>query len=174
MEFLIIPIMAILGRMEGGGFFSPKLADMGLKFLPCLLFAAPFGFLTDNLLLSVLIILYSFFAKNMGHGVALLWGDKVPESEIGRKQSLSPLVDYAAKVYGIQKYQDDGYSPTKNYCRLFMAVKGFFIGLPLLPFGFSMVILQPLAYEIGVRVKSHATSEYLAGGFAGFVLWAVL
>ncbi|MCZ6898071.1 MAG: hypothetical protein O7D95_05110, partial [Betaproteobacteria bacterium] len=54
---------------------------------------------------------------------------------------------------------------SKNYARLFMAVKGFLIGLPV--GGFTMMILWPLGYEIGNKAGKHWLSETLAGAGAG-------
>jgi hypothetical protein len=101
----------------------------------------------------------------------------------GRTQSLTPLVDWIARKLNrisskltsatgiefphISTVPDGGYLHSRGYCRLFMAVKGFVIGAAG---AFSLILLWPLAYEIGKRFQNHALSELLSGAFAGVAL----
>lgn len=175
MQALMIPLMAFLSRMDGGGFFAPRLAAMGLKFLPALLFAACVALPFFHHPLTALVVLaFSYFAKNTGHGVVLGWGSANPQAR-GRRQFLSPLVDLIANKLKIVDTDVNG-DATIAYCRLFMAVKGFFIGLPLFPLGVLMAVFQPLAYELGNRrlkikgVEPAVISEMLSGAFMGLIV----
>jgi hypothetical protein len=93
-----------------------------------------------------------------GHANALPWGDGNHNPD--RENTLSPVVKKLADKLGIEYY-------SKNYARLFMAVKGFLITLP---FGGLGLILWPLGYEIGHKVGNHAVSEVVAGAGVGLNL----
>lgn len=106
-----------------------------------------------------------------GHGDVLGWGRQQKASEKDRTQTLTPVVDALADLLGITKTLSDGFSPTTGYCRLFMSVKGFLIGLPF--GGVILAVLWPLAYEVGARLRGrvsfdpHALTELLGGAGAG-------
>ena len=154
---LLIPYMAITARQAGGGLGAHKL----WKPLPEILFALPFGYL-GFLLLGYYGLPYAvlaYLAMQTGHGTVLHWGDDYKQS-FGRTQTLTPVVNRLAKLLDIDK-------GSKNYCRLFMAVKGFAIFPPL-------VIFWPLAYEIGHSIKRHEWSELLSGAFAGVCLFVTI
>lgn len=153
-ELLIIPYMALMARLSGGGYFADKIP----KPLPEILFGAGFGFfywqIFDNTTAAALALVWSFAWMETGHGSVLKW-----EGRGNRRQFLTPIVDF---IYSALPAALKG---GKNYCRLFMAVKGFLIGLPV--GGVLLAILWPLAYEIGHRLRRHEVSELLSGVFAG-------
>lgn len=103
---------------------------------------------------SSVIALVSFVVSYLGMqtatGPALQWGDD-PADGMGRPRTLSPVVNWISDRLGFERGDI-------NYCRTWMAVKGFLIGLPL--GGILLAILWPLAYEIGYRVKTYVTFDY--------------
>jgi hypothetical protein len=108
---------------------------------------------------------WSYAWMQTGHGVVLPWGKALQFIDKDRRQLLSPVVDWLADMLKIKKTQADGYSKTLNYCRLFMAVKGFLIGLPV--GGILLANLWPLGYEIGNRMKNAELKEYISCTGAG-------
>lgn len=90
-------------------------------------------------------------------GPALQWG-RDPERGMARPRTLSPVVNWISDRLGFT-------GGDVNYCRLWMAVKGFLIGLPV--GGIPLAIMWPLSYEIGNRLNSAVVSECLAGAGAG-------
>ena len=165
MFYFLIAYMSITSRMSGGGLGAKYL----WKCLPEILFAIPFVCFiyntTGSLLLSVLAGLWSFFWMETGHGTVLQWGDNPRDAQGERKQFLTPFVNYLSKKIGLE-------IGGRGYCRLFMAVKGFLIGLPV--GGLLLAILWPLAYEIGHKLKLHYLSELLAGAGAGMAIWCLI
>lgn len=160
MNWLLVPYMAITARQSGGGLGAQYLPRW-LTWLPELFFAAGFGlaaFQYGGLAAAVIATAWSYIWMQTGHGTVLQWGRDPSQAE-GRTQTLTPVVNWLAERFGFTLGD-------VNYCRLFMAVKGFLIGLPV--GGLPLAILWPLAYEIGVRVKRHEVSELLSGAFAGF------
>lgn len=99
-----------------------------------------------------------------GHANALPWGD-LSAVNPDRENTLSPLIKFLARRFAITNY-------TVNYARLFMAVKGFLIGLPV--GGIITAIYWPLGYEIGNACNSHRMSEFVAGAGAGVSVSACL
>lgn len=120
---------------------------------------------------SVAVAVRCYLWMETGHGIVLTWGGLLPYAQRFRTQTLSPVVDWLADKLGIQKVQEDGYSRTLNYCRLFMAVKGFLIGLPF--GGVFLALWWPASYEAGARLRgkvpfdSHALTELVAGAGTG-------
>lgn len=197
-SIIIMGTMGGLARAAGGGLGAHKLNQKGaideatgldkggvmpvnLSMLPEALFAS---ILASPVLATSLWWIWpalaagGFLAMETGHGIVLPWGGKLAEVYRNRKQRISPIVDWLADRFGIQKTNaDDGYSRTIGYCRLFMAVKGLLIGLACLPAGILLVALWPLYYEAGVRIKSDALREWWTGGAAGmcvclsFIYW---
>lgn len=185
---LIIAYMAITARMSGGGLGAKYLNKKGdqsgvmpfdLTFFPEVMFAAGFAAAVGQFSVwaSFIVLAWCYIWMQTGHGIVLPWGEKLPEHDRNRTQTLSPVVDFLADILGIQKTQADGYSRTLNYCRLFMAVKGFLIGLPV--GGFITALGWPLAYEIGARLRpvtrySHNIAELATGIVAGLSIVAFL
>lgn len=163
--------------------------------IPELLFAVPFGVLSYKILIAcgvwlpasilggVAITARCYLWMQTGIGYVLGWGEPRPiTADPNRHQTLTPVVDWLAAKLGITKTIGDAQnSPTINYCRLFMAVKGFLIGLPA--GGVVLAVLWPLGYEIGARsrgrlgdLKSHMLTELTAGAGAGIsivVAWEI-
>jgi len=172
---LLSAFMAICSLLHG----LDIVKDKGFKLPVRALYAIPFGLpylLTGHYILGSIAVIISFFAIATGHGIALPWGnlgfstgypDQAQEIMNGRKQRIQPIVDWLAEKLGIERHGVDGlYS--KNYCRLFMSVKGFLVGLPV--GGIITAITWPLSYEIGHRLKCNYVSELLCGASAGIVI----
>lgn len=171
----LIVIMAILARQSGGG-LGAKYLPRSLTWLPEALFAVPIGYagavgmmhMTDAdfppPIAFAAACVWSYLWMQTGHGTVLQWGSD-PSKAVGRAQTLTPVINWIAARLGLT-VGDVG------YCRLFMAVKGFLIGLPA--GGLPLAFLWPLAYEIGVRLRRHEVSELLSGAFAGALVSTVL
>ncbi len=121
------------------------------------------------------ILLNCYFAVQTGHGVVLPWGNPIDDpvehaKYKNRTQALTPITNLLARIFGIAIDGPDGLR-SRNYCRLFMAVKGLWVGLSIFPFGLLLVFLWPHAYEsgrTGSRLGRHDISELLAGAYFGF------
>lgn len=102
-----------------------------------------------------------YFAIELGHGVALGMGKQNPLAA-GRRQSISWLVNLLNKLTRFE-YQ------SREWCTLFFAVKGFLIGICLLPFGVLLAALWPMCYRVvGTKrtwldLKGVPLAEYLTG-----------
>lgn len=199
-EALLILHMAVAARMAGGGLNAHLLnkkgatdedgnglggvAPVNLTWVPEILFALPFGVfgfaVADGalaFLLAIPAVVWSYAWIQTGHGVVLPWGKPMRLIDMQRKQTLSPVVDWLAAKLKMQTkvgyIEDKTYGYSVAYCRLFMAVKGLLIGLPV--GGIPLAILWPLAYEIGERYEnwsrpypglgsvSHAMKEFASG-----------
>lgn len=150
---LIVLYMAITGRMAGGGLGAKYLDRFKITWLPEVFFALPFGFA-----LSQVVGPWGWLAAVWSY----LWMQTAtePSFNINYKEdkTLIPYVNAIAKVLGIKPH-------TVNYMRLWSAVKGFLIGLPV--GGVVLAMLWPLGYEIGRRAKRHEVSELSACAGAG-------
>lgn len=192
-----IDLMGVLSRQAGGGLGAKYLdkkgkidpdtgvvgqgvMPFGLGMLPEMVFAIPFGIaaalLVDKFadpaawvlwLVGVIGWGWSYALMETGHGVVLQWGDDPAAAQGTRTHKLQKIVNPIANRLGYTLGD-------RNYCRLFMAVKGFLIALPAL--GVPMLIFWPLGYEAGWRLKhrgnadSHAIAEFLCGRGAGMTL----
>jgi len=94
---------------------------------------------------------WSYAWMQTGHGFVLAYGDTIRPQDVGRRQTLSPFVDWLADRLGIARMNADGVSPTANYCRLFMAVKGFLIGLPV--GGITLAPTWSGCYELSAQLR---------------------
>ncbi|MDP7142702.1 MAG: hypothetical protein QGH69_05250 [Alphaproteobacteria bacterium] len=195
----IILYMGIMSGYAGGSLpHADKLDKLHLTWLPELLFALPFGLVWwpvlsmldlqmhinitrgDDLLMSGIvslvyviisvIVAWSYIWMQTGHANALPWGKGGHDPE--RTNTLSPIIKWLSDRLRVEYY-------STNYARLFMAVKGCLIGLPV--GGLTLLIGWPLGYEIGSRAGNHAVAEVAAGCFAGcgvslalFVIQSVL
>lgn len=192
---ILVIYMAFMASMSGGSFpGANRLDKYRLTWLPELLFAIPFGvcaslFYTDIVTVLVALILgtsWSYLFMQAGHGVVLPWGDEAKPGNRARSQTLDKITDPLAKLFKIKKWKEDGYSRTVEYCRLFMAVKGFLIAVPTGPGAFVLAVLWPLSYEIGHRLKKfplviggktvdpHMFTELLSGVGAAIAIIMVL
>lgn len=186
-QILLIVAMSILARQAGGGLGAKHLDRFKITWLPELLFACFFGYAsgyyvpwvdlavtigregtvwtTFNLFIpaevfQATVTLWSYLWMQTGHGSVLHWG-RDPSQTHGRQQTLTRFVNYLAEALDLE-------IGSVGYCRLFMAVKGFLIGLPV--GGGVLALLWPVAYEIGHRAKRHEVSELLSGAFAGLAI----
>ncbi len=173
----IILYMGIMSGYAGGSLpHADKLDKLHLTWLPELLFALPFGLVWWPVLsgwslsFAGLSIGWSYIWMQTGHANALPWGKGGHDPD--RTNTLSPVVKWLSDRLCVEYY-------STNYARLFMAVKGCLIGLPV--GGLTLLIGWPLGYEIGSRAGNHAVAEVAAGCFAGcgvslalFVIQSVL
>lgn len=157
---LLIPYtMGVLSAWSGGSLWPSQYLPKKLTWLPEAAFACFFGYALWPLIgaWSLLAVIWSYAWMQSATAPGLHWGD--PEHYNPEKTStLKPLVDWLSPWH----------SSTVQYCRVYMAVKGFLIGLPV--GGIPLAILWPLGYEIGNRVKNHTVSEAASGFFAGIVV----
>lgn len=149
--------MGILGAYAGGSLpYSHYLDKIKATWLPealiGLMVAYPYYLALSGwwLVIFPVVAFWSYIWFQTGHANALPWGDGNHNPE--RENTLSPLVKWLSDRFGIEYY-------SKNYARLFMAVKGFLISLPVGGLGF---FLFPLGYEIGHKLKKHWVSEVLS------------
>lgn len=113
----------------------------------------------------------SYIGMQTATGPALPWGDD-PERSMSRPRTLSPCVNMISDRLGFTRGDI-------NYCRTWMAVKGFLIGLPL--GGIPLAVLWPLAYELGHRASPyikgfdpHIIKEMLSGLAASIAITIVI
>lgn len=148
--------MAICSGWSGGTLKGHKIFGRA-KMVPELLFAL--GFMTVYYPLfgwwGLIAVFWAFGWMETGHANALPWG--AGNHNPDRENTLSPVVKKLSDWLGIEYY-------SKDYARLFMAVKGLLISLPV---GGSGVFFWPLGYEIGHRVKNHLVSEMASGAGIG-------
>lgn len=168
--FVICVLLGLLARQAGGGLLAVKFENKKISWLSEFLFAAILGSLsasvfcaeTLSLIAFAIFSVWIYLFMQTGHGDALDFSDK---HDLKRKNTLTPL------VRGICDKIKVGYN-TPNHDRIFMAVKGFLIGLPF--GGIALAVLWPLAYEsrkwtapyIGEN-KAHILAEFLTGAFSG-------
>lgn len=158
MNFIIIAFMSITSRQSGGG--------LGAKYLPHAITWLPELFFSLGIAGAVYIVLgpiiglfsgvWSYLWMQAATANGLHWGRGEYRPE--RDAAFSPVVNWISDRIGIDR-------SSVNYCRLYMGVKGFLIGLPL--GGIPLAILWPLGYDIGARFNNHAISEMAAGAGAG-------
>lgn len=99
-----------------------------------------------------------YFAIELGHGVALGMGAMNPQAA-GRRQSISWLVDLVNKLPRYE-YQ------SRAWCSLYFGVKGFLIGLCMLPMGIVLAALWPVCYrtkQTWMHLHGTELAEYLTG-----------
>lgn len=174
-DFLIIPYMAILAAEAGGSlwvahYLNKKGAtgddgrDLGgvmpfdLTWLPEFFFSLGFVYALWPLVgwWSLIALPWCYIWMQTGHANALPWGRGGHDPD--RTNTLSPIVKWLCDAFNIKYYG-------VNFARLFMAVKGFLITLPV--GGFSGFIFWPLGYEIGNRIGKHVYAELFSGAGAG-------
>lgn len=168
----LLPVYsAVTSRMAGGGLGAKYLP----KAVPELLFCLPFGYLgfvqytNHPYAAAVACFTAAFVAHNTGHGTAMHMGG-MPETALsGRKQMLSSIVDPICAAAN---------QPLGGvfYCWLFMAIKGFLIGLSTATLlGLSLTLLWPLSYYVGMKLRNGwGQVEYISGACAGLVIFLSL
>lgn len=187
---LLVIYMAVCSRAAGGGFGAHILnkrgavgddgRDLGgrmpfnLTWLPEALFAMPFAYLWFTfswwgVLCFLIAGIWTYAFMQSATAPALHWGND-PYASVRRHSTLSPIVNMLARAFKISIGSTD-------YCRLYMAVKGFLIGLPA--GGVVLAVLWPLGYEIGDRFDGfisfdpQAIKEGAAGAGAAIaiIIW---
>jgi len=172
MKLLLIPLIAFLSRLSGGGFFAPKLEEK-IKFggLPEIAFGFALNLpwlLSGHWLVYILTSLWSYGWMETGHGPAMRMGENPSSAQSGRKVFLSKVVDKVCNKFG---FMLGGW----QYCWLLFGLKGFLIGLPLAPWGLMLAVLWPLSYFVANRVfNKNEIAEYMTGAFAGLVCCMVM
>lgn len=165
----LIIVMSVLARASGGGIIS--LSGFAGRF-PELLFAIPFGLCAMTPHVWALFIfgyVSSYFAIETGHGTAFAMGRAPGDALSGRKQFLSPPIDWLCARAG----QPLG---GRFYCYAFMGLKGLWLGLPAAPWGLSLAILWPVTYDAGRWLEEKKLpgnlqwSEILSGAAAGLIV----
>ena len=162
MIWLLIPYMAVMSGWAGGSLYGHKLFGR-LDFMPEVLFSLGFVFGLFPLIgwWALLAAPWSYVWMQTGHANALPWGDGGHNPD--RENTLSPVVKWLSDLFKIEYY-------SINFARLFMAVKGLLITLPVGGLGF---ILWPLGYEIGYRLGNKQVIKECAAG-AGAALSIIL
>lgn len=169
MEYLIIPLMAFLGRACGGGWPAPQMRkQLRWDGLPEFLFGACFGAANFIMFGSVIAALiawgWAWAFMEIGHTPALQWGNDPIQAQT-QKRKLTPIVNFISDKF----YYRRG---SKWWCRVYMAVKGGLIGLPVL--GLPLIVLWPLAYNVNRDRKNgnfcDGLDEMLTGAFAGVTI----
>lgn len=150
-------LMAILSAWSGGSLWPSQYLNGFWTNVPEILFALCFGYATYGVIgwWCIIPAIWSYIFMQTGHANALAWGNGNHNPD--RENTLDPLVKWLCGKLGIEIY-------SRNYCRLFFAVKGFLITLPVGGLGF---ILWPAGYELGNRLKNHTVSELASGFGAG-------
>ncbi len=156
----IIIYMAIMSAWAGGSLW-PSQHFGRLRFMPEVLFSLPFAVVLYPFIgwWCVIAWVWSYIWMQTGHANALPWGRGNHNPD--RVNTLSPVIKWLSDKLGIEYY-------STNYARLFMAVKGFLITLPVGGLG---IILWPLGYEIGNRLDKHVISELASGAGAGLNIY---
>lgn len=157
MIWLLIPYMAIMAAWAGGSLYGHQWFGR-YDFVPEILFAIPFACALYSLIgwWCVLAGAWSYIWMQTGHANALPWGDGGHNP--GRTNTLSPVVKWICDKLGVEYY-------SIWFARIFMAVKGFLITLPV--GGLVGMVLWPLGYDLGHRLGSNIYRELLSGAGAG-------
>jgi hypothetical protein len=173
-EQLFILWMGFLSRAAGGGFgasYLDKEKGLNLSMLPELLFGLSLGIaymiIFKNPYIAGIVSIWCYAWMETGHGTVLQWGDNPSAARGLRRQTLTPVVEWFSDRLGF-------YYGGINYCRLFMFVKGFLIGLPF--GGLPLAVLWTLSYETGHRLQRNEVSEILCGvstAFSVFIFYSV-
>ena len=155
-ELLIIPTMAALSGWSGGSLKGHDLFPA--TWLPEAVFALGFALPWLFICPWVAPVAWGISYAGMQTGTAggLHWGDGSYNPE--RTNTLTPFVNWLSPWH----------PSTVEYCRVFMAVKGLLITLPVGGLG---VIGWPLGYELGHRLGSNTARECLSGAFTGIAIY---
>lgn len=156
MSNFIILYMALTSAWSGGSLWPSQYLPKKLTWLPEAFFALGFVYALWPVIgwYSLIAGIWSYLWMQSGTGPALQWGDTL---NIGKPRTLSPLANFISDKLGFVRGDI-------NYCRLYMALKGILITLPV---GGMGVILWPLGYDLGDRLGSNTYRELLAGAGAG-------
>lgn len=161
-ELFLIPVLAILSAWSGGSLWPSQYLPPKLTWTPeaafALVAASPYLWLPGYWWLTFFpVAAWVYGWQQSSPAPALHWGDQNHYNP-DKKSTLKPLVD------AISPWADN----TVQYCRLYIAVKGLLISLPI---GVLGLIGYPIAYELGNRTNNHAVAEGLAGASVGLSAW---
>jgi len=161
MVILTAALMACISRLCGWGGMPKKLSG-----LPEIVFGAVIGaavfYHTGNPIAGLLSWIWSWLWMETGHGNAYHDGT---EKDAFPDRFQAPI-DYVVRpICKLLKWDIRGTA----YCRLFMAIKGLVIGLPLFPYGLALAPLWAASYAISFRVLKRGSmpAEWLSGAAAG-------
>jgi hypothetical protein len=156
---IIIAVMSFLTRACGAAWNRIPQLEIA--------FAAPFGYVaylsSGSPLVGLLGWIISYAGFQLGHGnFYQMRGVDITNDKPEHIESL------ARKIY------PNIYTPA--YSWICMGFKGLIIGLAAFPFGLLLGLLWPAAYFLGWKLQKNdsATAEFLAGAFAGLILWVSL
>lgn len=171
MEFLVLALvviyvlaMAAIGRMCGGGLGAEKLRKKGspeggvmpynLSWIPEVLFGLGLGLPVTMVLKQH--ELWLFMAALVGAGCSAWsygWMETGHRNAYSflfknfnpwKPHTLDPVVQKICRQLGVKVW-------SKQYCWVFMGVKGFLIGLPIFPFGLLLTVIWPAWYAFGAK-----------------------
>jgi len=161
-NLLIIPILGILSAWSGGSLYPSQYLPKKLTWLPeagfALVSAAPYLWLPGYWWLTYFPVAVWIYAwQQSSPAPSLHWGD-LNHYNPDKKSTLKPFVDWLNNL-------GPNYHPsTVNYCRLYIAIKGLLITLPVGGIG---LIGYPIAYGF----KNHTFREMGAGASAGLSVY---
>jgi len=160
-EYIFPPAMALLSAWSGGSLWPSQYLPDKLTWLPEALFAACIGYALYPVIgwYCLIGVAWSYVFMQSATAPGLHWGDG--SYNPNRTSTLKPLVDWLSPWH----------PSTVEYCRVYMAVKGFLISLPIGGLG---AIGWPLGYELGHRLGSNTYRELLAGLFMGLNVYLFL
>lgn len=149
-DLILPPAMAVLSAWSGGSLWPSRYLPKKLTWLPEAAFACCFGYALHPIIgpYALIAIAWSYIWMQSATAPGLHWGDGSYNPD--RTSTLKPLVDWLSPWH----------PSTVEYCRVYMAVKGFLIGLPV--GGIPLAILWPLGYELG---RGNNTARELLSGF---------
>ena len=152
--------MALTSAWSGGSLWPSQYLPKKLTWIPEALFSLGFVYALWPLVgvysLSAGVWSYGWMQSATANG--LHWGKGQYKPE--RDTSFSPIVNWISDRLKFDR-------SSVNYCRLYFAIKGFLITLPVGGLG---LVLWPLGYEIGERLGSNTYRELLAGAGAGVAI----
>lgn len=177
LNLLYIPIMSVLSRMCGGGFYGDRLKPSWLPevFFGLTIGLSLFGITWQGFLASA----WSAFFMRTGHGTAYHMGVAPQEAQGLRKQFLSPPIDWLTLKLGFKLGES-------FYCYTFMLLKGFLIAVPFIFANKDWVIgvlnaltiasHWPVGYMLSwyFITKDSEFAEYYTGAVVGFMLAVTL
>lgn len=163
---LPLPVLtAFLGRLAGGGMFASKLPSTLPEVLLAIIGATAWSYCHEWSYWGILAAPCFWAAIERGHGNAYHMGTLQFEYE-PRYQTLDQIVMPICRLFGWK-------SRSKEYCWLFMGLKGLLIGAWLFPVGLILAYTWPKSYLISFqRTKDSALAEWAS--FATFGLAILL
>lgn len=170
---LAIPLMAALARASGGGLGAHVLdshkdggkSPFNLTWLPEALFGLCIGLVCGyeyGWIWTLPAAAWSYIFMQSGHGTFYNmkgWQSSNPD----RIQKLEYIIRPIFRLFNWSIY-------TPRYSWFCMGLKGFLIGLPLMPFGALLAVLWPASYAL----KGSELGEWLSGASVGLCIVLLL